>query len=84
MTRGLTILMKYYPETDLPKHERPACGARTRAGHLCKAKVVKGKNRCRMHGGSSTGARTPEGIERIRQAQNRRWAKHHTRNVVAC
>jgi hypothetical protein len=24
--------------------------------------------RCRIHGGTSTGARTPEGIERIRQA----------------
>jgi hypothetical protein len=24
--------------------------------------------RCRMHGGASTGPRTPEGIERIRQA----------------
>ena len=27
--------------------------------------------RCRMHGGMSTGARTPEGIERIRKARTK-------------
>jgi hypothetical protein len=30
---------------------------------------MKGKRRCRLHGGKSTGPRTPEGLERIRQAR---------------
>ncbi len=27
--------------------------------------------RCRMHGGASTGPRTPEGVARVRQAKTR-------------
>lgn len=30
----------------------PRCGAKTRAGNPCKAPAVKGKQRCRMHGGT--------------------------------
>ena len=39
------------------------CGARarTRGGQPCQAKPVKGKKRCRLHGGLSTGPRTPKG-----------------------
>jgi|GEM_PF-1653444 hypothetical protein len=43
------------------------CGAKTRRGTLCQSSAMK-NGRCRMHGGASTGARTPEGIERIRKA----------------
>jgi hypothetical protein len=32
---------------------------------------MRGKRRCRLHGGHSTGARTPEGRERIRQANTK-------------
>ncbi|UQV19065.1 hypothetical protein MU852_04160 [Brevundimonas albigilva] len=32
------------------------CGARTRAGTPCQAPAIRGKRRCRMHGGRSTGA----------------------------
>nr|WP_275041362.1 HGGxSTG domain-containing protein [Ruegeria sp. ANG-S4] len=39
----------------LPKSERPQCGAKTRAGGQCHARVVPGKRRCRLHGGLSTG-----------------------------
>jgi glucans biosynthesis protein len=28
------------------------CGARTRAGHPCKQAAVRGRARCRMHGGA--------------------------------
>lgn len=59
----------------LPKAERPFCGARTRAGGSCRARVVPGKRRCRMHGGLSTGAKTAEGRARIAEAQRRRWRK---------
>jgi hypothetical protein len=34
----------------------PRCGARTRAGGACKCPAIRGRNRCRLHGGRSTGA----------------------------
>jgi hypothetical protein len=43
-----------------------ACGAKTRAGTPCKNPAVTGKQRCRLHGGLSTGARTPEGRAKLR------------------
>lgn len=48
----------------------PRCGARTRSGGSCKAPAMP-NGRCRMHGGKSTGPRTPEGLERIRRANTR-------------
>ena len=30
----------------------PRCGAKTRSGRLCMAPAVRGKKRCRMHGGA--------------------------------
>ena len=56
----------------LAKVLRPRCGAKTRAGTPCQARVVPGKRRCRMHGGLSTGPKTEEGRERIREAQRQR------------
>jgi len=43
------------------------CGAKTRKGTPCQAPAMK-NGRCRLHGGKSTGPKTPEGIERIRQS----------------
>lgn len=42
------------------------CGAKTRKGAPCKAPVVwwRGSIRCKLHGGMSTGARSPEGNAR--------------------
>nr|WP_280739655.1 helix-turn-helix transcriptional regulator [Mameliella alba] len=54
---------------------RVICGARTRKGTPCRAKSEPGRRRCKFHGGKSTGARTPEGIARIREAQRQRWAR---------
>jgi hypothetical protein len=34
-------------------HESPRCGARTRSGAACRAPAVKGKARCRRHGGGA-------------------------------
>ena len=45
----------------------PRCGAKTRKGTPCKSPAMK-NGRCRMHGGKSTGPRTPEGLERSRKA----------------
>ena len=45
----------------------PRCKARTRKGTLCKAPAMP-NGRCRLHGGKSTGPRTPEGLARSKKA----------------
>ncbi|WP_281251069.1 HGGxSTG domain-containing protein [Thioclava marina] len=52
---------------------RVRCGAKTRKGVPCRCLSEPGKRRCKFHGGRSTGPKTTEGIERIREAQLRRW-----------
>ncbi|OYY88342.1 MAG: hypothetical protein B7Y61_02830 [Rhizobiales bacterium 35-66-30] len=59
--------------TPLVWTKRPTCGATTRNGGKCKLHVLPGKFRCRMHGGLSTGPRTPEGKARISEANRIRW-----------
>jgi len=46
----------------------PRCGARTRKGVPCRAPAMA-NGRCRIHGGTSTGPRTPGGLERSRMAR---------------
>jgi uncharacterized protein YjcR len=41
-------------------NQTPRCGAKTRKGTPCKAPVVKGRSRCRMHGGAR-GSGAPRG-----------------------
>jgi hypothetical protein len=43
------------------------CGAKNRRGLACQCPAMS-NGRCRLHGGKSTGAKTSEGIERIRLA----------------
>jgi hypothetical protein len=57
-----------------PKPGRPRCGAKTRQGTPCQAPPVwdhrhdRPRNgRCRLHGGLSTGPKTPEGKRRVRE-----------------
>jgi hypothetical protein len=67
--------------TDLSRITRARdhrCGAKTRKGRPCRAKPLPGKRRCKFHGGMSTGPRTPEGRERIAEAQRRRWRAWRT------
>jgi hypothetical protein len=46
----------------------PRCGARSkRTGKPCRAGAMP-NGRCKVHGGKSTGPRTPEGLERSRRA----------------
>jgi hypothetical protein len=35
-----------------PMNQAPRCGARTRSGMPCRSPAVRGKRRCRMHGGA--------------------------------
>lgn len=41
-------------------HASPRCGAKTRRGTPCRSPTVRGKQRCRMHGGAK-GSGAPEG-----------------------
>lgn len=36
--------------------QAPRCGAKTRSGHPCLSPAVRGRKRCRMHGGTNKGA----------------------------
>jgi hypothetical protein len=46
----------------------PRCGARSkRTGKPCQAAAMP-NGRCKVHGGKSTGPRTPEGLERSKRA----------------
>src|SRR5262245_56377819 len=52
----------------------PRCGARSkRTGLPCRAAAMP-NGRCRVHGGKSTGPRTPESLERSRRAN---WKHGH-------
>lgn len=42
------------------------CGAKTRRGTPCMNPAIAGNARCRLHGGRSTGAKTPEGFAKLR------------------
>ena len=52
------------------------CGAKTRHGIGCQKPPMKGKKRCRLHGGLSSGPKTAEGKARIAAAH---W-KHGRRS----
>ena len=43
-----------------PMLASPRCGARTRTGASCRSPAVRGKRRCRMHGGGK-GSGAPKG-----------------------
>lgn len=49
----------------------PRCGAKNRRGLPCQCAAMRGKRRCRLHGGLSTGPRTPEGLERLRRSRTK-------------
>jgi len=44
------------------------CLAKTRRGTECQKPAIKGRSRCQLHGGRSTGPRTEEGRARIAAA----------------
>ena len=65
------------------------CGARTRSGPGCRGLAME-NGRCRMHGGASTGPRTPEGLAKLvaartkhgRHGAARRALRRHHRMFV--
>jgi hypothetical protein len=44
-------MSNHAPNTS-PMLASPRCGAKTRAGGSCRSPAVRGKRRCRMHGGA--------------------------------
>ena len=61
------------------------CGAKTRAGGACQNPAIGGRNRCALHGGLSTGPRTPEGKARSIAAHTKhgRRSRAHVEKVKA-
>ena len=60
----------------------PRCGAKTRAAGPCQCPAVRGRTRCRIHGGVSPGAPRGEknanfkdGFWTREAVQERRWTK---------
>lgn len=71
------------------KKNRPFCGARCRDGHECKAKAVVNprtdkpiNGRCRIHGGLSSGAKSPEGKELCRKAAQKGMIEYWKRKKL--
>lgn len=66
--------------SSLPEYrrtERARCGAMAKGtGMPCKLPVVPFRDRCKWHGGCSTGPKTKEGKEAISQAQRQRWERY--------
>lgn len=50
--------------------QAPRCGALNRRGTTCQCPAMA-NGRCRLHGGLSTGPKTPEGIKRIQKANTK-------------
>jgi hypothetical protein len=48
-------------EADMLADGPALCGAHTRRGQPCQVRPEPGKQRCRFHGGRSTGPKTAEG-----------------------
>lgn len=53
---------------DKPVNMEGLCGAKTRSGAPCR-RYARPNGKCKLHGGASTGPRTAEGLERMRQAK---------------
>ena len=59
------------------------CGAKTRAGGMCQNPAIGSRTRCKLHGGKSTGPRTPEGKARSIAAHTKhgRRSKAHIERI---
>ena len=59
------------------------CGAKTRVGGACQNPAIGDRDRCKLHGGLSTGPRTPEGKARSIAAHTKhgRRSKAHIERI---
>ena len=58
--------MSDHARNTAPMLASPRCGAKIRAGGSCRAPAVRGKRRCRMHGGAA-GSGAPGGNQNARR-----------------
>ena len=72
------------PSEPLTGRQRKRCGARARSrgGAPCQCKVVPGRTRCKLHGGMSTGPKTPEGRARSSEGARRYHAERRVAQEV--
>ena len=64
-TQSMKNISKYgYPTSNLLNTRR--CGAKTRKGTPCKGPAVRGKRRCRMHGGTNPGRPRDPFVQRLK------------------
>ena len=59
-----------------PMLASPRCGAKIRAGGSCRAPAMRGKKRCRMHGGA-------QGSGALKRNRNARKHGRFTRRAIA-
>jgi hypothetical protein len=60
--------------------DKQRCGARVRHRHgFCRKWPVPGKERCKLHGGRSTGPLTDDGKARSLAAMHDGWQRWHDR-----
>jgi hypothetical protein len=64
LTFDHTIGMKTRFGPDWPGRR---CDAKTRSGGECQKAAIRGKARCRNHGGLSSGPKTPAGLANMRR-----------------
>ena len=64
-------LQKGHEPMNDPAQTPIRCGAKTRSAALCSKFPIKGKRRCRLHGGLSTGPKTPAGRAAISVANTK-------------
>jgi glucans biosynthesis protein len=57
--------------------QAPRCGARNRAGEPCRCPAIRGRRRCRLHGGLSPGAPRGGGNGNFRHGDFTREAIQH-------
>ena len=70
-----------YPRNTGPMLSSPRCGAKTRSSKPCKSPAVRGKRRCRMHGGAP-GSGAPRGNQNaLKHGQFTRQAVEERRRV---
>lgn len=58
--------MSDQPRRTAAMRASPRCGAKTRDGDACRAPALRGKRRCRMHGGAK-GSGAPRGNRNARK-----------------
>jgi hypothetical protein len=58
--------MSHHARNTRPMLASPRCGAKTRCGGSCRLPALRGKRRCRMHGGAP-GSGAPKGNRNARR-----------------